>query len=195
METTYALNENENLQEIKRPPRIGFIKTFAGTTPPEGTLLCDGSAVSRDTYSELFAAIGTTWGEGDGSTTFNLPDLRDQWILCAGTEHGAGDAVAEGLPNLTGDIHTLFNDGTGALVFNEIAVSGVFSCENSRTETPSSLFLSRQNAGTNTPSGLITDDNSGNTIYMDANRASSIYGASTHVTPASVAVLPCIVYE
>lgn len=46
------------------------------TTPPDGALLCNGAAVSRTTYAALFAVIGTTWGAGDGATTFNLPDLR-----------------------------------------------------------------------------------------------------------------------
>ena len=51
----------------------GVIVPFAGTTVPAGYLLCDGSAVSRTTYADLFAAIGTTYGAGDGNTTFNLP--------------------------------------------------------------------------------------------------------------------------
>ena len=54
----------------------GVISIFGGTTPPSGWIFCDGAAVSRVTYAELFAAIGTTYGAGDGSTTFNLPDLR-----------------------------------------------------------------------------------------------------------------------
>lgn len=58
---------------------IGTILPFAGAIPP-GFLLCDGAAVSRETYSLLFAEIGTTYGAGDGSTTFNLPDLRGRVI-------------------------------------------------------------------------------------------------------------------
>jgi hypothetical protein len=58
------------------PP--GVISAFGGTTAPNGWLLCDGSAVSRTTYANLFATIGTTYGAGDGSTTFNLPDLHTQ---------------------------------------------------------------------------------------------------------------------
>lgn len=54
----------------------GSIIQWGATTPPANWLLCDGSAVSRVTYSSLFAAIGTTYGVGNGSTTFNLPDLR-----------------------------------------------------------------------------------------------------------------------
>ncbi|OAI41007.1 hypothetical protein AYO40_00565 [Planctomycetaceae bacterium SCGC AG-212-D15] len=56
------------------PP--GILLAFAGSSVPAGWLLCDGSAVSRTTYAGLFTAISTTWGAGDGSTTFNLPDLR-----------------------------------------------------------------------------------------------------------------------
>lgn len=55
---------------------VGEVMDYAGPTPPSGWLVCDGSAVSRTTYAALFAAIGTAWGAGDGSTTFNLPDMR-----------------------------------------------------------------------------------------------------------------------
>jgi len=54
----------------------GTLAAFGGASAPAGWLLCDGSAVSRSVYSLLFTAIGTTYGAGDGSTTFNLPDLR-----------------------------------------------------------------------------------------------------------------------
>jgi microcystin-dependent protein len=54
----------------------GEIKLTARATPPTGWLICDGSAISRTTYSNLFVAIGTNYGVGDGSTTFNLPDLK-----------------------------------------------------------------------------------------------------------------------
>lgn len=54
----------------------GSVTNFAGTTAPAGWLLCDGSAVDRDTYADLFAITGTAYGSGDGSSTFNLPDMR-----------------------------------------------------------------------------------------------------------------------
>jgi microcystin-dependent protein len=59
-----------------RPQIAGVISIFGGSTPPSGWLFCDGAAVSRNTYSELFAAIGTTFGVGDGAATFNLPDFK-----------------------------------------------------------------------------------------------------------------------
>ena len=54
----------------------GTVLAFAGSSAPSGFLLCDGRAVSRTTYTSLFSVIGTTYGSGDGSTTFNLPDMR-----------------------------------------------------------------------------------------------------------------------
>jgi microcystin-dependent protein len=66
----------------------GVTVPFAGGTAPAGWLKCDGTAISRTTYAALFAAIGTTWGAGDGSTTFNLPDLRGRDVVGAGTGSG-----------------------------------------------------------------------------------------------------------
>jgi microcystin-dependent protein len=57
----------------------GVLLDFAGTTAPTGWAMCDGAAISRTTYPELFAAIGTAYGVGDGSTTFNLPDFRGRF--------------------------------------------------------------------------------------------------------------------
>ena len=77
----------------------GMIFAFAGNTLPDGYLLCDGSQVSRTTYEKLFDVIGTTYGAGDGSTTFNLPNLTDKFIQGSDT---AGTKKKAGLPNITG---------------------------------------------------------------------------------------------
>lgn len=66
----------------------GTISAFAGTAAPSGYVLCDGSAISRTTYAALFAVIGTSFGQGDGSTTFNVPDLRGRFIR--GVDGSAG---------------------------------------------------------------------------------------------------------
>jgi microcystin-dependent protein len=58
----------------------GTILPFGGVTAPAGWLLCDGSAVSRTVYANLYSAIGSVWGTGDGSSTFHLPDLRGRFI-------------------------------------------------------------------------------------------------------------------
>ena len=73
------------------PTFVGLILPFAydtSSSPPTGFFECDGSAVSRTTYSDLFAAIGTTWGTGNGSTTFNIPDLRGAFLRGKGS-HGS----------------------------------------------------------------------------------------------------------
>ena len=76
----------------------GALLPFAGASAPTGYMLCDGSAISRTTYADLFAAIGTTWGVGDGSTTFNIPNLLGRTLKGAGaaTDGNGGDTVALG---------------------------------------------------------------------------------------------------
>ena len=63
----------------------GLIAPFGFSSEPSGWLICDGRAVSRTTYSALFSAISTTWGTGDGSTTFNLPDFEGAFLRGTGT--------------------------------------------------------------------------------------------------------------
>ena len=75
---------------------VGTMLDFAGSSAPTGYLLCDGAAVSRTTYGSLFTAIGTAWGSGDGSTTFNVPDMRRRVAV------GAGGARSDELLNTVG---------------------------------------------------------------------------------------------
>jgi len=94
----------------------GSLVMWAGTAPPVGGwLLCDGSAVSRTTYAALFAAIGTAYGTGDGSTTFNLPDLRGRTAFGLGTHAdvnalGKSDGLAVG-SRLARHRHTVTDPG------------------------------------------------------------------------------------
>lgn len=74
---------------------IGSIYMYAGNTAPTGFILCDGSAVSRITYAALFDEIGTTYGIGDGSSTFNVPDLRGKVIIGTSASHSLGDTGGE----------------------------------------------------------------------------------------------------
>jgi phage-related tail fiber protein len=66
-----------NMTEVNPPGSVAY---FANTTAPSGWLKCNGAAVSRTTYAGLFSQIGTTYGAGDGSTTFNLPELRGEFL-------------------------------------------------------------------------------------------------------------------
>lgn len=88
----------------------GSISAFGGTTVPAGWLECNGAAVSRTTYAALFSVIGTAHGAGDGSTTFNVPDLRGEFVR--GWDHGRGvdpsralgSSQADSVQNITGSI-------------------------------------------------------------------------------------------
>lgn len=86
----------------------GTVVMHAGASSPDGWLLCDGNAYSRTDYPDLFAACGTTWGAGDGSTTFNVPDLRGRFPLGAGT----GPGLPANSPGGIGGTHTITLDVT-----------------------------------------------------------------------------------
>jgi len=85
----------------------GMLMPYAGATAPTGWLLCFGQAISRTTYATLFAVVGTTYGAGDGSSTFNLPDLRGRTI--AGKDDMGGSS-ADRLTNQSGGLD---GDGLG----------------------------------------------------------------------------------
>ena len=117
-----ALNENpsvaeinkvtdDNMNEIKDTINtntpVGSISLFAGTTAPSGWLICDGSAVSRTTYADLFSVIGTTYGTGDGSTTFNIPNLKGKVPVGLDSSDTSFDTIGETGGEKT---HTLITD-------------------------------------------------------------------------------------
>ena len=118
---------------------IGTVVRISGVEMPAGYLMADGSAVGRKTYSELFAAIGTRYGEGDGESTFNLPDLAedmpvgtilpfashampDDFVLCDGREVGR-----DGYGDLFSVIGTTYGEGDGETTFNVPALIGRFA--------------------------------------------------------------------
>lgn len=134
---------------------------------PHRGLLCNGAAVSRTTYSKLFEAIGTTYGTGNGSSTFNLPNLTDRFIEGSGT---AGTVKKAGLPNITGSAYHL------------IAAS---------TNYQGALYYNSPNNGIGTGSG---DKAIGRTFGFDASRSNSIYGVSTTVQPPALTMRYYIKY-
>jgi len=120
----------------------GSVHMMATTTAPSGYLECDGTAVSRTTYADLFTTIGTTWGEGDGSSTFNVPDLRGEfvrgWDNGKGTDSGRSFASSQSDQNAqhnhtattTVGSHThtyAFAQGSGGGVGNDFGSSGITS--------------------------------------------------------------------
>lgn len=96
-----ATNVQDAITELSTAPKggpgvpVGSVFWLATQIAPEGYLICDGSAVSRTEYADLFAAIGTTFGAGDGSTTFALPNLQAAFIRGAGTQDGYSATFGE----------------------------------------------------------------------------------------------------
>lgn len=112
---------------------IGSIIPFGGTTAPDGFLLCQGQAVSRTTYAELFAVIGTSFGSGDGSTTFNVPDLRETVPVGSGTR-GSGVTVHDTYTvgrfkddQLQDHRHYRFSDDANGSAYASTAGTGVWT--------------------------------------------------------------------
>ena len=93
----------------------GTIVPWTTNSAPSGFLECDGSAVSRSTYADLFSEIGTTYGVGDGSSTFNLPDMQDKNVKSVSNNENAG--TTGGGNNATPNSHSLANH---TLTTNEI---------------------------------------------------------------------------
>lgn len=156
---------------VRGVPAGSVIAFAANATPAGGFLLCNGAAVSRTTYPDLFSAIGTTYGTGDGSTTFNLPNLTDRFIQGSGT---AGTVKAAGLPNISGRCTT---DGFGR-GNSQASANGPFYFTQHKDEYGS------ENDGSYTNPWL----------NFDASRANSIYGKSSTVQPPAVTMRYYIKY-
>jgi microcystin-dependent protein len=94
--------------------QAGGMQSYAGSVAPSGWLLCDGTAISRTTYSALFAAIGISWGAGDGITTFNLPNFTGRVEIGAGPgfalgSYGGASTVALTVGNLPSHNHGIID--------------------------------------------------------------------------------------
>ena len=150
---------------------VGTIYAFAGNDIPSGYLPCNGSAISRTTYADLFAVIGTTYGSGDGSTTFNLPNLTDKFIQGSDT---AGTVKSAGLPNITGG-------------FSDIA----YQNENG-AYTSGAFVKTTQTEGYYNAGGINMNGNDG--VDFNASRCSSIYGNSDTVQPPALTMRYIIKY-
>lgn len=159
---------------LKQVPR-GVVFPFSGSTAPEGFLICDGSAINRTTYAELFQVIGTTYGAGDGSTTFNLPNLIDKFIQGSAT---VGTIKSAGLPNITGSAEVVSYTATKA---GEWLKSGVFQ----RSVVWDYLNTISKNANGYNLNGQLS---------FNASDSSLIYGNSSTVQPPALTMLYCIKY-
>jgi microcystin-dependent protein len=171
---------------------VGQVCFFAMQTAPTGFLVCNGTAVSRTTYSQLFAAIGTLYGVGDGATTFNLPDLRGEFIRGVdggrGVDTGRALGSAQSSQNLAHG-HTGSTDSQGAHTHNILYTSlttgsgggnggDIQRSTSTQSSTPVPNTVSSQatisSAGAHTHNVTINND------------------GGTEARPRNVALLPCI---
>ena len=167
------VNKSDLEAEIKRV--LGTLETgipvgaiMAFHDVPAGWLQCNGAAVSRTTYAALFAKIGTKYGSGDGSKTFNLPNLHHKFIEGTNTTSEVGQSVSAGLPNITG-------------TFTEHGNTSGLNC--------TGAFTGEARIGLNSNQGGAHD---GGRVTMNSSRSSSVYGAASTVQPASARLLYCI---
>ena len=149
----------------------GAVMSFAMNTAPTGWLKANGAAVSRTTYAALFTTIGTTFGVGNGSTTFNLPDLRGEfmrgWDDGRGVDTGRvfGSAQGDAIRNISGQFHNWAQNGQG------VYATGVFAAG-----------IARGSGGQTSGAGSFALD-------FDASRA---VPTATENRPRNIALLACI---
>lgn len=163
---TYSKTEID--EKITNVEKAGFIKIWAGETAPEGYLLCDGSAISRTTYSALFAAIGTLYGVGDGSSTFNIPNFNAKTVWQR-TDHRVGITSTGELPNITGEVKI-----DHSIVFG---TAGCFTADSAVKQYYGS-----------------TPEIHPTRLLFDASKSSSIYQNVNLVVPANISIIFCIRY-
>lgn len=149
------------MEAINMLPVGSLIASFAASIP--GCLLGKGAAVSRTTYADLFALLGTAFGEGDGSTTFNLPDFRNKTLW--GADGNLMAVIKAGLPNIT----SAFNYTTAFRT----------------TTTQGAVAIQTANYAANIQSG---DTAYRCDVDFNASRSNAIYGKSTTVQPPAIAV-------
>ena len=162
--TQYNIPVQEDISAIP----LGTILPYSANSeyPPAGFLFCDGSAVSRTMYPDLFALIGTTFGNGDGVSTFNLPDLTLGEFLEGSSV--AGTSKSAGLPNITGNMRRIWKPMDGSIA----SADGAFAIDTSQGDGGSSDAV---------VGGF-------DRVSFDASRSSAVYGNSTTVQPKSVTV-------
>lgn len=154
------------------PPAMptGMIFPWPGDTPPEGSIVADGRELSRTTYAGLFSIYGTKYGTGDGSTTFNVPDLDGRFIELTTDAGSVGQFVEPGLPNIIGWFSLGQNQGH------------VPKCDGTLFYFSNLSF----------DAAASTNLNHAYETTFDPSRANPIFGGSSTVQPSSVAALACI---
>jgi microcystin-dependent protein len=164
----------------------GAIQHFARTTAPEGWLKANGSTVSRTQYAELFAAVGTLFGAGDGSTTFNLPDLRGEFV------RGFDDGRGVDAGRLLGSAQK------GTLAVNDPSLTQVTVTSLISADDTTNLIMN-QRVGLDNPVSMFDYTGLNNALYNPASSYQSVitnpFAFNFGITrPRNIALLACIKY-
>ena len=150
----------------------GTLLPFAGTEVPDGYLLCNGANVSRTDYANLFAAIGTKWGEGDGSTTFTLPDFNDRFIEGTTDTERVGQYLEAGAPNISGYFGSVIKGN-----------------RDNSTPIATGVFVDKGSIGSKTGGSYSGSEPYWRGTDFLASSASTVYGASNTLQPQSAQTL------
>lgn len=166
-----SVADRVNALVSRNDAEIGSISSHGiASGVPDHMLLCEGQAVSRVTYSKLFAKIGTTWGTGDGTTTFNLPDLRAEWMKARGVGFLLAATQAAAIP-----AHTHSGSTGAAGSHSHTATTGSSGAHSHSASTDS------QGAHTHTWSGNTGNNNVGHTHTWSG--TTNTQAAHTHTLP------------
>lgn len=161
---TDAVNLNQLNSSSYTILGIGDIKASVRSANHGNWFLCNGQAISRETYADLYSIIGTNFGPGNGVTTFNLPDYRGKFLRGLGGNSAANiyTTQAEGLPDFAQDIGYTGTNGNGG--------------PDGRSDTYNSGWIYPRCNGTT------------HRVTVKPSTVNSIYGASAHVTPINQAI-------
>lgn len=180
--------------------QIGTIVPYGGATAPLGWLLCYGQAISRSTYAALFAVLGTSFGAGDSSTTFNLPDLRGRALI--GKDDMGGSAANRVTSGVSGVNAVVLGAAGGDQHAQADTITASSTATSTVTDPGHTHAFQTQSRGSSTPDGVPDSDAGaagpdGNTRTAFTNIAvsttvtttasSSLTGASQNMPPVQVA--------
>lgn len=178
---SFGVDEYGNGNGVNLPDFTGCLLLATTPTPPAGTLVADGSEVSREAYDKLFAIFGESQGAGDGVTTFNLPDWRDEFPRFSGAERAVlttqGDAIREISGRCSFRPYKGGDSGTNNTLFN----------------SPSGAFTRTLEAGGASEGVQSVEFQSSNQVLMF--NASNVVPTADENRPVNVALLWCIIYE
>lgn len=168
---SYGVDEYGNSNGVNLPDFTGCLLLATTPTPPAGTLVADGSEVSREAYAKLFAIFGESQGAGDGVTTFNLPDWRDEFPRFSGASRSVLTAQGDAIRQMIGTMHNIY-------------------CGD--VQEPDGVFAATVGAVVNAATGGTATLTARSLIFNVSNGG---YPTADENRPRNVAFLPCIIYE